>query len=1308
LTGIYAIPGNVTQIAAGAFQFCAALTSVTIPDGITNLDDRLFFDCENLTNVTIPASVTRIGNEVFEYCYRLASVTIPAGVTSLGTNAFTGCSSLTAITVDPSNPAFRSVDGVLFNENQTILLQYPGGLFGSCVIPDGVTTIAAWAFTDCSSLTSITIPGSVTSLGDAAFSDCASLTSIYFQGNAPGVGSEVFDSDDNATVYYEAGASGWGSPFAGLPAVLLNSPTGSLQVTITPSGVPVWNGQWQVDGGIGRYSGETVSGLATGTHTVSFSSVSGWITPANQTVSVIANSTNTVTGVYVPQNQSPFLYVTNNGAITITGYTGSDEIVTIPATINGLPVTGLGDEAFYDCTNLSSVAIPNSITNLGSGVFDFCTNLTAITVDAHNLFFASEGGVLFNKRLTTLLQCPWGKTGSYTIPNGVTDIGPNAFDECTGLTNLLFPDTVTTIEGAGFAGMTGLIQVTLPNSLITLGSNAFANCTSLARVVLPNRLVTVGDDAFSECTGLTNAVIGSHVTSLGIMAFFDCASLTSVTFGNSVTNIGDNAFDECGSLTSITLPNQITRIGGAAFADCSSLTRITLPNHLTDLEPFVFYGCRSLAGIALPNGIKNIGDDAFYGCAGLTSLTFPNTVTNLGNYAFAACTGLSDITLPNSVTQIGSAAFSNCSSLTNVIIGNGVIQLGEYAFAVCQNLGSVYFQGDAPAADPWVFINDSNPVVYYLPGTRGWGTTFAGVPAVMWIGSLQVTITPAAAANAGAEWRVNGGAYHASGAAVTNLSPGNVTVSFKPISGWTAPVSQRAVIAAGQTTAVTATYLDDLKPTLAVVTPQAGRLTVSDATFTVAGTAGDNAGVAGVWYQLNGGGWTLAATTNNWTNWWATLSLTPGNNTFRVYAMDSNSRQFLYVGDSYNSLIRKITPAGLVSTLAGDIYDLTNNASVSNEGYADGLGGLAQFNYPAGTAVDGAGNVYVADYFNSLIRKITPAGLVSTLAGDIYDLTNGGYSGSGGNDPNAGYANGRGTAAKFKYPTGIAADAGGNVYVADSNNSLIRKITPAGLVTTLAGDTNDASPNNAGYADGPGGAARFNFPGSLAVDGSGNVYVADTGNNLIRKITPAGLVTTLAGDAQDLISQSAYNGGYADGPGGAAMFDQPFGTAVDLAGNVYVSDTGNNLIRKITPDGVVTTLAGDIYDLTNTGSYGATAATYYNSQFADGPSGVATFNAPTGIAVDAFGNVFVADNDHYLIRKITPDGATTTVAGDVYDLTNGVNNAGYADGPVDTARFNIFNPSGLAVDGGGGNYSPTNTVTIFMEVPRSTVTVTSP
>jgi sugar lactone lactonase YvrE len=281
----------------------------------------------------------------------------------------------------------------------------------------------------------------------------------------------------------------------------------------------------------------------------------------------------------------------------------------------------------------------------------------------------------------------------------------------------------------------------------------------------------------------------------------------------------------------------------------------------------------------------------------------------------------------------------------------------------------------------------------------------------------------------------------------------------------------------------------------------------------------------------------------------------------------------LYVGDVDSGTVQKITLAGAVTTLVssnssikdpiglavgrdGAVYvaDADDNTvlKVASDGGVAPLGkpaagsSAASFSTPTSVAVDATGDAFVTNNGDNTILKITPGGAASVFAGKA--------GASGGQD-------GAGDVARFATPRGIAIDQAGNLYVADEGNSNIRKITPAGVVSTLAGSTGQS-----GNADGTGPAARFAVPRALTVDAAGNVYVADTDNNTIRKITPAGVVTTLAGRAGET--------GATNGTGGAARFSEPRGIAVDTAGNIYVADSGNQAIRQITPDGVVTTVAG--------------------------------------------------------------------------------------------------------------------------------------
>jgi sugar lactone lactonase YvrE len=322
----------------------------------------------------------------------------------------------------------------------------------------------------------------------------------------------------------------------------------------------------------------------------------------------------------------------------------------------------------------------------------------------------------------------------------------------------------------------------------------------------------------------------------------------------------------------------------------------------------------------------------------------------------------------------------------------------------------------------------------------------------------------------------------------------------------------------------------------------------------------------------------------------------------------------IYITDDHR--VRKITPARVVSSLAGS----------DSPGSTDGTGAAASFLNPFGVALDASGNIYVADSRNFKIRKVTSTGIVTSFAGS-------GFSGA---------VDGLGTAASFNNPTGVVVHASGVIYVADAENHKIRKISPSGVVTTFAGS------GTIGSEDGIGIAASFNRPHGIAVDAIGNLYVADSDNHKIRKINPEGVVSTLAGTG---ISGST------DGPGLEASFFSPYGVAADAYGNVYVADTKNRKIRKISSAGEVSTIAG-------TG--------YWGGGGLDGPGTVATFDFPYSVAVDFSNHVYVADFGHFKVRKISPSGVVTTLAGGVAGSKNGIG-----------SDASFFTPAGVSLDASG-------------------------
>ena len=344
-----------------------------------------------------------------------------------------------------------------------------------------------------------------------------------------------------------------------------------------------------------------------------------------------------------------------------------------------LTISGSGDMHGYyfpsapwygSRSRVKSAVIADGVTSIGNQAFSECTSLTSVT-----------------------------------IPDSVTSIGGWAFSECTSLTSVTIPDSVTSIDWCAFYKCGSLTSVTIPDSVTLIGNSAFQGCTSLTSVTIPNSVTSIGERAFSECTSLTSVTIPDSVTSIGNQAFASCTSLTGIWVAEGNSHYASDASGvlfnkdkitlvQCpGAFREYTIPDSVTSIGEFAFRDCSSLTSVTIPNSVTSIGLCAFYGCTSLTSVTIPDSVTSIGREAFCNCTSLTSVTIPNSMTSIGEHVFEDCTSLTSVTIPDSVTSIGERAFDSCTSLTSVTIPDSVTSIIGCAFDDCTSLTDVYYAG---------------------------------------------------------------------------------------------------------------------------------------------------------------------------------------------------------------------------------------------------------------------------------------------------------------------------------------------------------------------------------------------------------------------------------------------------------------------------------------------------------------------------------------------------------------------------------------------------------------------------------------
>jgi hypothetical protein len=507
------IPSSVTKIGEWAFSN-SALSVVTIPGSVADIGVNAFNSCYSLTSLTLSNGVGSIEAYAFYYCSRLTNVSILSSVTNIGTSAFADCGSLTAIAVDASNPFYRSIGDVLYNHDQSLLLQYPAGKIGTnYVIPSAVTNIGASAFAGCYNLNSVTIPSNMSSIGDGAFSQFFGLTNFTIPSGVTKIGSGAF--------HYC-----WNLNSVAIPNSVTSLGDEAFYYCSSLSNVTIPDSVTNI-GDRAFYECDSLYSVAIPN---SLTSIGAY---------VFANCGN-LTNVTIPSSVTKIGEGAFDGSglidLTIPGNVATVEanafencyILTSLTISNG--VASIGTNAFYSCGSLTNVSIPSSVTNIGPAAFAGCDNLTAFTVDALNPFYRSVDGVLYNQNETVLVEFPGGKTNNYTIANSATTIGVSAFEYCTGLISVTIGNGVTDIQDHAFYLCENLTSVSIGNSVTNIGPGAFYNCSSLATIAFPDSIRNIGDEAFVYCSALTSVVFNGDAPILGGANAFDTGNNITVYY----------------------------------------------------------------------------------------------------------------------------------------------------------------------------------------------------------------------------------------------------------------------------------------------------------------------------------------------------------------------------------------------------------------------------------------------------------------------------------------------------------------------------------------------------------------------------------------------------------------------------------------------------------------------------------------------------------------------------------------------------------------------------------------------------------
>ncbi len=712
------IPDSVTTIGYGAFEECALLESVDIGNSVERIEGYAFYSCPVLKSIDVPDSVVYIGDWAFYCCTALESVDLGKSVERIGSHAFCWCPSLKSIRIPDSvirieNAAFYACEALeSVDLGSSVEVIYEDAFAGctalkSIEIPDSVVYIGNNAFAGCTALKSIEISDSVKEIGSNAFVGCTALESIEFGNGLERLYSYAFaDCTSLRSVTIPAGIEEYGSG-------VFEDCTALEEVTFADGATYIGSEMFR------NCTSLTKVNIPASIHGIDYTAFMGCTALAG--LNIASESPNFVSdekAVYNKNRTELVLFLDRDA----TSFEISSTVKVI------------GDGAFYKCSNLESVTIPEGVTFIGADAFYDCDALADVklpstlkVIDAYAFEDCSSlKSIAIPYGVTEIGDSAFAYTAieSITVPDTVSYLGSSVFYDCSALAQVTLPSGLTEIPYSAFYRCSSLESITIPASVKSIGSQAFAYCYSLKSIVIPDSVTEIGYEAFCCCTSLESVELGSGVTEIESDAFYCCTALKSIDLPDGLETIDSYAFFECSSLTEITIPASVKYVDSSAFSNCVNLASINIEGDITEFSYGVFYNTAHWnnaenwdgatnsydewedtaiyyadgyvldyntyikGSYSVREGTRAIGGNGFAGNQELTSISLPAGLKAIGNNSFHGCSALTSVSIPASVEYIGDYAFSNCTMLESINIPDNTT-LGYRVFRYCENLKTI-------------------------------------------------------------------------------------------------------------------------------------------------------------------------------------------------------------------------------------------------------------------------------------------------------------------------------------------------------------------------------------------------------------------------------------------------------------------------------------------------------------------------------------------------------------------------------------------------------------------------------------------